>query len=113
MILDTGICRICHRTNTAAPGAKPVFEDRLIYEGWYAELSFETAPAAPTEYREEIQTGARIRILQNRSVANHDTVALTDAAGNETRYRVRRAYHGTDDDSGERITDLTLEVIEP
>ena len=28
-------------------------------------------------------------------------------------YEVTRAYHGTDDDSGELITDLTLEVVQP
>ena len=48
MILDSGICKVFRKANVAAPGAKPTFEDRLIHEGWYGELNFETAPANPT-----------------------------------------------------------------
>lgn len=113
MILDSGICKIYRKTNVAAPGAKPVFSPVEIHNGWYGELSFATSPGRPTPEREEVHTDARIRILQNRGIANHDLVELHDAAGNTTLYDVTRAYHGTDDDSGERITDLSLEVTKP
>lgn len=115
MILDRGICNVYHKTNTAEPGGKPVWSNVLIHTSYYAELSFETAPGRPTQYREEINTAARIRILQKRTIANHDRVQLTafDGTGESVMYEVTRAYHGQDDESGEAITDLTLEVVTP
>lgn len=113
MLLDTGICTVYHKSNIAAPGGKPEYENVAFYNGWYGELSFETTPARPTEAREDIRTDARIRILQNRGINNHDRVELQPAQGEATAYEVTRAYHGYDADSGEQITDLTLEVIDP
>ena len=113
MILDTGICTIYRKENTAAPGAKPVFADVAFWWSWYGELSFETAPARPTPDREEVQTDARVRIMQNRHIANHDRVELKPVVGLPLLYEVTRAYHGRDEDSGELITDLSLEVIKP
>ena len=112
MLLDKGIATVYRKTNTAAPGGKPVWQNTQIHKGWYGELSFETAPARPTEAREEVRTDARIRILQNRAINNHDRVTLESAEG-ATAYEVTRAYHGTDDESGELITDLSLEVVAP
>ena len=116
MILDSGICTIFRKINTAEPGRKPVWGYRLIHRGWYGELNFETAPARPTESREEVHTDARIRIYQNRSIANHDRVKLerfSDAERPEADevFEVTRAWHGVDEESGEPITDLTLEVV--
>lgn len=118
MILDRGICRVYRKTNTATAGSKPVFEDVLFHESYYGELNFETSPARPTERREEINTAARIRILQNRGIANHDRVKLekfddAERPEEDEVFEVTRAYHGRDNDSGEDITDLTLEVIKP
>lgn len=113
MILDRGICEVYRKTDTSGAGYMPAFSDVLIHKGWYGELDFETAPARPTESREEIRTDARVRILQNRGINNHDRVALTPTGGTTSRFEVTRAYHGTDDESGELITDLTLEVVDP
>lgn len=113
MILDSGICTVSRKRNVAAPGAKPTYELDVIHIGWYGELSFATTPARPTQEREEVRTDARIRILQNRSIANHDVVTLDTPNDSATVYQVTRAYHGTDDDSGELITDLSLEVVKP
>ena len=33
MILDAGICKVYHMTNTAAAGAKPVLTPSLYYSG--------------------------------------------------------------------------------
>ena len=52
-----------------------------------------------------------MRILQNRRIANHDRVELIDSDGAVVRYEVVRVYHGTDYDSGEAISDISLEVI--
>ena len=113
MILDKGLCAIYRRRNVAQPGGMPEHEYTLLAQGWYGELSFETAPARPTEGREEVRTDARIRILQNRDISNLDRVVLDTASGDRLYYRVTRAYHGFDADSGEEITDLNLEVTEP
>ena len=112
MILDTGLCTVYHVGDMAEPGHKPQKFAWEIYHGWYGELNYETAPAWPTRDREEVRADKRIRILQNRQITNHDEVRLKDLYGTQTTYRVTRAYHGVDDDSGERITDLTLEVYD-
>lgn len=111
MILDRGVATFYHKQNTAAQGAKPVFQPVQFYRSWYGELNFETSPANPTERREQVQTDARIRVIQNRQINNHDQVTL--GGGDATRYEITRAYHGRDDDSGALITDCSLVVIEP
>ena len=118
MILDRGICRVYHKTNNATAGSKPVWKETLFHTSYYGELSFETAPSHPTEYREEINTATRVRILQNRGINNHDLVTLEpfgaeSAPAVTQKFEVTRAWHGHDDDSGEEITDLTLEVVNP
>lgn len=113
MILDKGICSVYRKVNTAEAGAMPVFAENLIYIGWYGELDFETRSARPTNDREEIRCDAKIRILQCRTINNHDKVELQTQTGDTLMYEVTRAYHGYDEDSGELISDLTLEVYEP
>lgn len=115
MILDRGLCRIYRRISVTEPGGKPKSEEELIFESYYGELNFETSPARPTEKREETQTAARIRILQNRRIRKEDVAELIPFDGAEVKtekYRIARAWHGNDDESGEQISDLTLEVSE-
>ena len=115
MILDRGLCRIHRQRSITEPGGKPKSTEELIFESYYGELNFETSPARPTEKREETQTAARIRILQNRGIRKEDVAELIPFDGTETkteRYRITRAWHGADDESGEQISDLTLEVRE-
>lgn len=116
MILDKGICSIFRKYDAAEGASMPVWAYELIHQSWYGELDFATAEIRPTEYREEIKADARIRIHQNRSINNHFVVVLDkDAVMDEgkERYEVTRAFHGTDQDSGEPITDLTLERVTP
>lgn len=110
MILDSGICRIIARENAGEPGNMPRLADAGVrFEGYYGELSFETSPAWPTERRMERQTDARIRILQCRGIREDDVAALRAfRAEEERRFRITRAYHGTDEENGQPITDLTL-----
>ena len=115
MILDRGTCKIYRKTSTTAAGSKPSSTETVFFESYYGELSFETAPSRPTEKREETKTAARVRILQNRNIKNDDLAELTPFDGTEAKtvkYRIARAWHGDDSDSGEPITDLTLEVAE-
>lgn len=113
MNLDKGFCTVYHTENTAAAGAKPVLSETAYFESWYGELNFETSAARPTDTRKEIRTDARIRILQNREIKEHDRVALTAYGGDPERYEIERAYHGQDEESGEPITDLTLKKVVP
>ena len=113
MNLDKGICTVYRTANTAAPGAKPVLTETAFFESWYGELNFETSAARPTDTRKEIRTDARIRILQNREIREHDRVALSVYSQDPERYEIERAYHGRDDESGELITDLTLKKVTP
>ena len=114
MILDSGTCEVRRKINIAEAGYMPVFRNQTIFMGWYAELSYETSPVWPTEGREEVQTDARIRILRNTRIGEHDLVKLypmDPETGEDLEpelFEVRRAFRGTDDDSGEDIWDLTL-----
>lgn len=103
MILDTGTCKIYKITNTAAPGELPNENLVLIGEYCFGDLSFESSPKQITESLEQIETARKIRILQNKSIANKAVIVIdTD------HYKVERAYHGEDKESGELITDLSL-----
>lgn len=113
MNLDRGIATIYTKRNVAQAGEKPRYEDSAYWWSWYAELHFETSAARPTGAREEIRTDARIRVLQNRSIGEHDRVELAPNGEAVVVYEVTRAYHGVDEESGELITDLTLEVYTP
>ena len=116
MILDRGICTVKRKTSTTTPGGKPKGTLTVFHQSYYGELSFETSPARPTEFRQEQQTATRVRILQHRGIKeDQDVVELTPFDGNAAKteqYRITRAYHGTDEESGDLITDLTLEVYE-
>ena len=113
MILDTGIATIYQRQDVSGFGEKPRYANKPLYQGWYGELSFETAPVYQTERREDTQTDARVRVLQNRQINNHDRVTLAPVSGEERAFEVIRAYHGRDEDSGELISDLSLRLIDP
>ena len=119
MILDKGICSIFRRTNVSEPGEMPRSEKSLLFQSWYGELAFETSTSKPTDGRKETRTDARIRILQCRAIKQDDLVILRDLEAFEAReggdlvYKITRAYHGVDDESGELISDLTLEVDKP
>lgn len=119
MILDTGICTLFRRTDTAAPGGRPVYGYTRLGASWYKELAFETSPAWETEGRKSQRADARVRILQDRSLRQHDVAVLRDAetveglpAGTPV-YEITRIYHGQDDDGPTLISDLTLEVVTP
>ena len=114
MILDKGICSVFREGDISAAGKKPVKGYTLLCKSWYGELSFETVPYRAAEPREDVKTDARIRILQNRSINNQDTVLLSDSnavTGSSIQFTVERAYHGVDEESGELITDLTLRKV--
>jgi len=119
MILDSGICTVFRETDTSEAGAMPTIGYTPIWCSWYKELSYETTPAWPTDGRKEQKADGRIRILQDRAIAQDDVVILEQLAAYKDRsqgakvYKVIRAYHGMDDDGPTQISDLTLEVMTP
>ena len=114
MILDAGTVSIFTVRNTAAAGNMPVPAYDLMCQSYYGELDFEAGRLYRTEYREDVEVSSRIRIVQDRRITNHDvlTYGLHEAPCGEM-YRIVRAYHGTDDDNGQPITDLSLQVVKP
>lgn len=113
MILDDGICTVFAVEDVSEPGEMPQKGYRKKSQSWYGVLDFATVASWPTEDREEVRVDERIRIPQNRSITNHDVVVLAEVDEVTAGMRVlevMRAYHGHDDDNGEMITDLSLEV---
>lgn len=114
MLLDTGICTIFKKVDVSEPGGMPKFEYQLKTKAWYGLLDFATEQEWPTEDREESEVAARIRILRDGKITNHDAVVLSDVNAIDeyvTVLEVTRAYHGHDDESDEPITDLTLKAV--
>lgn len=119
MILDSGICTVFRKTDSSDAGKMPSVSYTPIWTSWFGELSFETSPVWQTEGRKELKADRRIRILQNRQIAQNDIVVPQHLASFAARspdapvYRIVRAYHGQDDDGPTQISDLTLEVVTP
>jgi hypothetical protein len=109
LILDTGICSLYAIENTAAAGNMPAIRPVLpaFSQPWYGELDFESNPVFETQMQENVEISARIRILQDRRVSRQTLVVLSDGK----QYKVERAFHGRDKESGERITDLNLSRV--
>lgn len=114
MILDSGIAIIYRVANIADPGEMPIEGTAEVYRSYFGELDFETSPARPTPNRKETETALRIRIIQNRKIRNEMRVSLiTEDGQTPPIYEITRAFHGTDDESGESITDLNLREVSP
>lgn len=119
MILDTGICTMLRKSDIAGPGDLPEAAYAVIGKSWYGTINFETSPTWSTEGRLSQQTDARIRILQDRSLRQHDVVVLmdvnriTEVPPGVPVYRITRIWHGEDDRGPTKISDLTLEVVQP
>ena len=115
MILDKGFCSVYGVVNVAAKGDMPVDGLTLKHESWYGELNFETSPVYATEAQEDVDISARVRILQNRQISNHDVAILSSVLpppAGAIQFRITRAFHGTDDENGQLITDLTLKEVQ-
>lgn len=114
MILDKGICTVFAKVDVTPPGGMPAYAYEVKHQGWYAELDFATVADWPTEDREERRVDARIRMVQNRAIGNHDVVVLENARTVEEGmelYEVTRAWHGHEQETGMPISDLTLERV--
>lgn len=116
MLLDQGTCTIYTKTDVSGPGEKPRYERTIKAQSYFGRLSFETSPQWPTEHREETKIAERVRILQCRTISKDDVAELVDFSDptqTPKTYKIIRAYHGIDDESGEMISDLSLEVMKP
>ena len=116
MILDDGILTVFVKRNTAEAGHMPVFAFVPVYKSWYKKLDFTTAPRYLSEMREYSQLSLKVRVLRCERITNHAVVVLRDTdtvAASDTQYEVIRAYHDTDPETVDPITDIDLEVIQP
>ena len=109
MILDTGILTLYHAETTSAvrPGNKPEDGRRAYYTGWYGERvvgynRFFAAQGVNTR----VDKIARI-LRPDEAVEGSDTAMLSDGYV----YRVTQAQNIHDPESGEDVTDLSLERI--
>lgn len=107
MILDKGICTIYSVTNSAGAGNKPVDVLTLKYQSWYGELDFSSDPVYVTEFREDVETTARIRVHQNRFISTQDILKF----GADDKHEITRVYHAVDKENGQLISDLSLRRI--
>lgn len=103
MQLTDGVCTVHAWENAADPGGKPVDTWPALFDAWFGELEFVSVPAFRTELREDIQVDRRIRILLHPQSRDAKAVSI-----GETLYEIVRAFIGRDEDSGERIMDLSL-----
>lgn len=114
MILDAGICTVFEMVDKAPAGGMPDLHPQEKTMSWFGYLDYETAPAWPTESREEVEVTTRIRIHQDTSINNKHVVVLQETHTIEEgmdRLEVIRAFHGRDDENGQPITDLTLRAV--
>ena len=89
-----------------APGEYPILTLSSERKHYFAELSFSSEPNRDTENMEGVTVLKKIRILRDSAVSTQSAVELDG-----TVYEVYRVYHGTDDESGEQITDISLSKV--
>lgn len=95
MILDAGICTI-HRVDGTERSAKsPTAGLPQVYRDWCGGLNHESGSSG-------VRT-AKVRI-HDADVQQHD---IAEYAGKN--WIVTRVYHGTDDETGQSVADLTME----
>ena len=109
MLLDKGICTIYSVTNSAGAGNKPVDVLTLKYQSWYGELDFSSDPVYVTEFREDVETTARVRVHQNRFISTQDILRFDENPSD--KHEIKRVYHAVDQESGQLISDLSLRRI--
>lgn len=100
MLLDAGLCTVCTRGSRVGD---PLTEGSSC---WYGDLDYGSSPANG-EYRIDEAVERRIRILQDRTLTALHAIKIDGDV-----YEIMRVYHGTDDESGQRISDLTLRRID-
>lgn len=114
MLLNDGIATVYALRDASGPGEAPRYERAVRVKSYYAEISFETSPTNPTGKRNEHRIDARVRIQQCRKIREDDEAMLESFHEREKSgkmYKIVRAYHGTDDESGLPISDLSLEEV--
>lgn len=114
MILDSGICTVFAKKDTAEPGGMPVISYARKGGGWYGIRQFSSRPAWVQQLKENTTVSLSIRMHQNLAITNRDAVVLMDVAAvpaSAPLYEVLRVFHGTDE-IGMPISDLDLEVVE-
>lgn len=113
MRLDSGVCTVFAKQDVSEIGEMPRYDYALKTQSYYAEIDFSTDGNWTTQGREDVVIDARIRIIQDRTITQNDVVMLEDAKEIDLRkhYAVERAFHGIDEESGIKISDLSLRRV--
>ena len=113
VILDSGILTVFEKRDVSGRGEMPRYEYITKTQGYYGELDFASGGVWTTQGREDLQIDTRVRILQDRSITPLDVVALDDVrdARDVQLYEIERIYHGRDEESGEKISDISLKKV--
>ncbi len=113
VILDSGILTVFEKRDISGRGEMPRYEYMPKVQGYYGELDFASGGVWTTQGREDLQIDTRVRILQDRSITPLDVVALDDVrdARDVQLYEIERIYHGRDEESGEKISDISLKKV--
>lgn len=113
VILDSGILTVFEKQDVSGRGEMPRYEYVPKAQGYYGELDFASGGVWTTQGREDLQIDARVRILQDRRITALDVVALEDVqdVNGVQLYEIERIYHGRDEESGEKISDISLKKV--
>lgn len=98
MILDAGICTIHRVDGTERRAYSPTDGLPQIYRNWCGKLGHESGNGGARTMR--------IRI-HDEDIMQHDVALFGGRA-----WIVTRVYHGTDDETGQPIADITMETGE-
>lgn len=111
MILDEGIVTVLRRENISGTGDMPKKQEKEVYRSFYGERT-----VGISRFYSARQTNDRvdllIRVIQPPvSVKIHaDDVCELSADG--MRYRIVQVQNLRDEDAGQDVCDLTLEMID-
>lgn len=113
VILDSGILTVFEKRDVSGRGEMPRYEYIPKAQSYYGELDFASGGVWTTQGREDLQIDTRVRILQDRGVTAQDVVALDDVQDTHGAqlYEIERIYHGVDEESGEKISDISLKKV--
>jgi len=107
MIYNEGIVYLCQLVNTAAAGDAPAMKLHRVGRYWFAARTIGlNRQYAAKSVNEQVDMLLRIHY------APEARIGMFAQLGNGEQYRITNATPITDDDTGLRATELTLERLE-
>lgn len=111
MILDAGIATVLRRENISGTGDMPKKQEKEVYRSFYGERT-----VGISRFYSARQTNDRVDLLirmilpaDPRVKIHADDVCVLSKDG--MRYRIVQVQYLRDDDAGQDVCDLSLELI--